>query len=156
MARLEMPIAVAEYRPFRHPSPAHLSIFSNKEKTNIELKLFIFNFSLNFSNLRLQLCFLNRQARFVFDEAIDLFLRQFDSLMLCPPGRAFVDIPVNFDDSGNAVKVETFCVREVMKSPVPRLFVVHLDVLDGSFSKRSSSPEASAPTSKGLISQRLA
>lgn len=53
-------------------------------------------------------------------------------LALCPEGRAFVDVRCAGDDLAPEMQ-EMFSLREVVQSPLARLFVVHVDALDGPF-----------------------
>ena len=61
-------------------------------------------------------------------EVLDDFVRRFDSLLLCPDGRAFVDIRAVGD-----MRASMFSVRDVMESSARRLFVVHVDGMDSPF-----------------------
>lgn len=54
------------------------------------------------------------------------------ALCLVPLGQAFVDVPAT-DEGAQEETPEVFTVREVMSCQVPRLFVVHVDTLDGAF-----------------------
>lgn len=66
------------------------------------------------------------------DDLSQAIVRRLGGLLLCPAGQAFVDVRSSDDDQPSAVQ-EAFTVRGALQSPATRLFVVHVDSLDGAF-----------------------
>jgi hypothetical protein len=63
---------------------------------------------------------------------LDEIVLNLGNLLLCPQGRAFFDIRCASDEI-TVKKEDVFSMRELMQSPVARLFVIHVDSLDGPF-----------------------
>lgn len=66
------------------------------------------------------------------DRTMDALVQHLGALALAPVGQSFVDLPADQDEVSGELQ-ETFTVREVIQSPAPRIFVVHVDVLDSAF-----------------------
>ena len=56
----------------------------------------------------------------------------FDGLLLCPDGDTFLDIRRNSKETATD-SLSVFSLQELAESSVPRLFVIHVDALDGPF-----------------------
>lgn len=59
-------------------------------------------------------------------------VERFGALSLSPAGQSFVDLRLGAEDLADTMQ-EMITVREVVKSPVSRMFVVHVDEIDGPF-----------------------
>jgi len=62
-------------------------------------------------------------------KVLDDIILRLSPLLLCHKGQSFIDIRSDEEE------FESFTVRGLLESPVPQIFVVHVDALDGPFVK---------------------
>lgn len=62
-------------------------------------------------------------------KVLDDIILRLSPLLLCQKGQSFIDIRSDEEE------FESFTVRGLLESPVPKIFVVHVDALDGPFVK---------------------
>lgn len=65
-------------------------------------------------------------------QVLDGIVSRLGGLLLCPEGSAFVDVRCSGDELAPEMQ-EMFTMRDLAQSPLARLFVIHVDALDGPF-----------------------